>query len=71
MDRDVLGEMENSIQLSIVVRGGHWSSTPDKGTELEGGGSWQSGWAGRLEVGRAGILDLLCRGLWFLRIRSQ
>lgn len=38
MDTDVLCEMGNSIQLSIVVNGGHLSSTPDKGTESEGGG---------------------------------
>lgn len=56
MGRDVLCEMENSIQLSIVVHGGHWSSSPDRGTEPEGGGSCSQDGRGRLEVGRTGIL---------------
>lgn len=71
METDVLCQMEDSIQLRIVGNGGHWASTPDTGTESEGGGSWELGLVGRLEVGRTGILGLLCRALWFLGTGSQ
>lgn len=37
MNIDIVCEMENSIQLIIIVNGGHLSATSDKGTESEGG----------------------------------
>lgn len=64
---DVLCERKISIQLIIVVNGGHLCPTPDGGTDSRGGGRQWSGLWERPAVGGTGIQASFRRalvGIW-------